>query len=98
MPVCCESSGQASTEVSSYQYEGARVVCTEVRVATNDEVRSSSTARPNYTAKQLMQLPRDERRRILELAAADARPDYVNNKDLTDFPAFDSKDLYDETS
>ncbi len=98
MPVCCQKPALASTGNPSLQYGGSWVVCTEVFVATNDNVQLEWTARPHYSAMELMKLPRDERRRILEQAAVDAREEYENNKSLTDFEAFGDTDLYDETS
>jgi hypothetical protein len=98
MPVCCQKSGQASTDSSIYLLGDFRVVCTEVHMVSNDTVRSDWTARPHYTAVELMKLPREERRRILEQAASEARSEYENNESLTDFKAFGDTDLYDETS
>jgi len=98
MPVCSQKYGQASTDSSIYLYGGSWVVGTEVSVATNDHVRLDRTARPQYTALELMKLPREERRRILEQAAIDAREEYVKNTSLTGFEAFGDTDLYDETS
>jgi len=98
MPTSCQKPGQASTGHSMYQFGGSWVVCTEVSVATNDHARIEWTARPHYTALEVMKLPRDERRRILEQAADDARLEYENDTSLTGFDALGETDLYDETS
>lgn len=49
-----------------------------------------------YTARELMRLPREERDRILALAAAEAEAEYRTNKELTALEAFGGDDLYDE--
>ena len=98
MPVCAQKSGQASTESLVYKSTGAWVVCTEVFVATNNDVRIDWTSRPRYTALELMKLPREERRKILEQAADDALSEYQNDTSLTAFEAFGDTDLYDKTS
>lgn len=98
MPVCFERLCQATNAGLVYAYGGYRVVCTEVSVSTNDFVDWGSTVRPDYTAVELMKLPRKERRKILEAAADDALLDYQTDKALTDFEAFGDEDLYDETS
>ena len=46
------------------------------------------------SARELLSLPRRERERILEVAAADAEQVYRTNRELAEFEAFGEKDLY----
>lgn len=48
------------------------------------------------TAIELLKLPREERDRILAVAAEDAADEYRTNPELTDFEAFGEDDLYDD--
>lgn len=48
------------------------------------------------SARELLQLPLEERNRILEAQAAKAEAFYRNDPELTAFEAFDTEDLYDE--
>ena len=64
------------------------------QVRTENVVEQSVRLDP----RELMKLPRDERRRILAQAAAEAEEEYRNNAELTDFDAFGDGDLHDETS
>jgi hypothetical protein len=51
-----------------------------------------------WTAKELRQLPADERDAVLKAAAALAEELYRNNPALTDFEAFGEDDLYGEST
>lgn len=50
----------------------------------------------HYTALELMKLPREERDRILEAAAAAAEGEYATTPALSEFDAFGKDDLYDD--
>ncbi len=49
------------------------------------------------SARELLQLPAEERTRILIEQAAALEEEYRTNTDLTGFEAFGEADLYDET-
>lgn len=53
--------------------------------------------RQHWTAKELLQLPADERDAILEAAALLAVDDYLNDPDLTAFDAFAQEPLDGES-
>ncbi len=54
--------------------------------------------RRQLSARELLQLPPEERDHILAEAAAAMEAEYRTNRDLTDFEAFGEDDLYDEYS
>ncbi len=69
------------------------------RLPDPQTVSSPSAPQPegrHYTARELLQLPREERNRILAAAARDAEEEYRTNPDLTDFEALGEDDLYDD--
>jgi hypothetical protein len=69
----------------------------DTRALEEPEARQSTEPR-HYTALELMKLPREERDRILEAAAAAAEEEYAANPALSEFDAFGEDDLYDDHS
>ncbi len=53
--------------------------------------------RHHFTARELMRMPREERNRILEVAAAEAEVEYRTNPELTAFEALSGEDFFDES-
>ena len=67
-----------------------------VTIEVPDPGREPNATSRHYTASELMRLPREERARILEAAAAEAAEEYATNPALSDFEAFAEDDHYDD--
>ena len=70
----------------------------EVTIEVPETAEESPPTQPQrrLTAIELLQLPREERDRILAAAAEDAADEYRMNPELTEFEAFGEDDLYDD--
>lgn len=63
-------------------------------------IQPSPKGSPNrrWTARELRQLPEDQREAILRAAAEKAEQEYRTNTDLTSFEAFGRDDLHGHSS
>ena len=70
----------------------------DVTIEVPEPVAEGPQAQPteHLTAIELLQLPREERDRILAAAVEDAADEYSKNPELTEFEAFGEDDLYDD--
>lgn len=78
---------------------GERVTVTievpDVPAGATEEAQATEEPR-QYTARELLNMPAEERDRIMERAAAEAAEVYATDPELAGFEAFGEDDLFDE--